>query len=83
MKHQALFSLKNYEKVFMNVVCCSRDWRLQGEEVKIKMGTHPCFSPFYEEEQFCICINGRRSPSIHRGLLLKIICQENFKHFNF
>ena len=25
MNYQVLFSLKNYEKVFMNVVCCSRD----------------------------------------------------------
>ena len=25
-----LFSLKNNEKVFMNVVCCSPDWRLKG-----------------------------------------------------
>ena len=29
MKHQVLFSLKNNEKIFMNVVCCSRDWRLR------------------------------------------------------
>ena len=26
MKYQVLFSLKNKEKVFINVVCCSRDW---------------------------------------------------------
>ena len=25
LKHQVLFSLKNNEKIFMNVVCCSRD----------------------------------------------------------
>ena len=30
MKHQVLFSLKNNVKVFMNVVCCSRDWRFKG-----------------------------------------------------
>ena len=30
MKYQVLFSLKNNEKVFMNVVCCSRDWRFKG-----------------------------------------------------
>ena len=30
MEHQALFSLKNNEKVFINVVCCSRDWRFKG-----------------------------------------------------
>ena len=30
MKHQVLFSLKNNEKVFINVVCCSRDWCLKG-----------------------------------------------------
>ena len=26
MNYQVLFALKNDEKVFMNVVCCSRDW---------------------------------------------------------
>ena len=26
LKHQVLFSLKNNDKIFMNVVCCSRDW---------------------------------------------------------
>ena len=31
LKHQVLFSLKNNEKIFMNVVCCSCDWRLKGE----------------------------------------------------
>ena len=30
MKHQVLFSLKNNEKIFMNVVCCSRDQRFKG-----------------------------------------------------
>ena len=25
LKHQVLFSLKNNEKIFMNVICCSRD----------------------------------------------------------
>ena len=30
MKHQVLFSLKNNEKIFVNVVCCSRDWRFKG-----------------------------------------------------
>ena len=30
MKHQVLFSPKNSEKIFMNVVCCSRDWRFMG-----------------------------------------------------
>ena len=29
MKHQVLFSLKNNEKIFMNVVCCSPDWRFK------------------------------------------------------
>ena len=31
MKDQVLFSLKNNEKVFINVVCCSRDWRMKGK----------------------------------------------------
>ena len=30
LKHQVLFSLKNNEKIFMNVVCCSLDWRFKG-----------------------------------------------------
>ena len=32
MKYQVLFSLKNKnnEKVFVNVVCCSRDWHYKG-----------------------------------------------------
>ena len=30
LKHQVLFSLKNNEQVFMNVVCCSPDWRFKG-----------------------------------------------------
>ena len=29
MKHQVLFSLKNNEKIVMNVVCCSHDWRFK------------------------------------------------------
>ena len=31
MKYQVLFSLKNNEEVFINVVCCSRDWRFKGK----------------------------------------------------
>ena len=34
MKYQVLFSLKNNEKVFMNVVCCSRDWHFKGFVIK-------------------------------------------------
>ena len=30
MKYQVLFSLKNNEIVFINGVCCSRDWRFKG-----------------------------------------------------
>ena len=30
MKYQALFSLKNNEKIFMYVVCCNRDWPFKG-----------------------------------------------------
>ena len=29
MKYQVLFSLKNNEEIFINVVCCSRDWRFK------------------------------------------------------
>ena len=30
LKYQVLFPLKNNEKILMNVVCCSRDWRFKG-----------------------------------------------------
>ena len=30
MKYQVLFSLKTNEKVFINVVCRSSDWRFKG-----------------------------------------------------
>ena len=30
MKYQVLFSLKNNEEIFMNVVCCSCDWHFKG-----------------------------------------------------
>ena len=30
LKHQVLFSLNNNEKICMNVVFCSRDWRFKG-----------------------------------------------------
>ena len=30
MKYQVLFSLKNNEEIFRNVVCCSCDWRSKG-----------------------------------------------------
>ena len=36
MKHQILFSLKNNEKIFMNAVCCSRDWHFKGYGMYIK-----------------------------------------------
>ena len=29
MKYQVLFFLKNNERIFMNVVCCSRDWHFK------------------------------------------------------
>ena len=30
LKYQVLFSLKNNEKIFMNVICCSRDCLFKG-----------------------------------------------------
>ena len=38
MKYQVLFSLKNNEKVFINVVCCSRDGGFKG----YGSGEEPC-----------------------------------------
>ena len=37
MKHQVFFSLKNNEKIFMNVVCCSRNWRFKGSLFKYSL----------------------------------------------
>ena len=34
MKYQVLFSLKNNEDIFMNVVCCSCDWHFKGQSIK-------------------------------------------------
>ena len=31
MKHQVFFPLKNNEKIFMNIICCSCDWRFKGK----------------------------------------------------
>ena len=31
MNYQVLFSLKNNEEIFMNVVYCSCDWRFMGK----------------------------------------------------
>ena len=30
LNHQVLFSLRNDENIFMNVVCCSLEWRFKG-----------------------------------------------------
>ena len=50
MQYQVLFSLKKKnEKVFMNVVCCSRDWRCKSKycdrtctiyHVKVSLGIY-------------------------------------------
>ena len=32
MKYQVLFSRKSNEKVFMNVVCCSRGWPFKAQD---------------------------------------------------
>ena len=36
LKHQVLLSLKNNEKIFMNAVCCSRDWLFKSIHTKRK-----------------------------------------------
>ena len=36
MKHQVLFSQKNNGKVFMNVICCSRDWCFKDLDLQAK-----------------------------------------------
>ena len=55
MKHQVLFSLKNNEKILMNVVCCSRDWRFKGQNLLIKMvfsSAATLFTPLYGRTLF-------------------------------
>ena len=42
MKHLVLFSLKYNEKIFMNVVCCSRDWRFKGYDHMAMMSIDHC-----------------------------------------
>ena len=37
MKYQVLVSLKNNEKVFINAVCCSRDWPFKGLDIKLSL----------------------------------------------
>ena len=32
MKYQVLFSLKNNETVFMNILCCSHEWHFKGNK---------------------------------------------------
>ena len=51
MKHQVLFSLKNNEKIFMNVLCCSRDWRLRANDNFPTKGHH-----FVKTESFDIVL---------------------------
>ena len=42
LKHRVLFSQKNNEKIFMNVICCSRDWRLGTVNLRyLKLKIHP------------------------------------------
>ena len=64
MKQQVLFSLINNEKVFMNVVCCSRDWLFKGygEEWKHFQGKQLNFHFAFRldggqlsEERVCSC----------------------------
>ena len=47
MKYQVLFSLKNNEKVLMNVICCSRDWGFEGLKQK-GMDSHEIWPPMHE-----------------------------------
>ena len=38
MKHQDLFFLENNKKkVFINVVCCSRDWRFKHQHINFDL----------------------------------------------
>ena len=40
MKYEVLFSLKNNEKVFMNVFCCRRDLRFKVNGGKVSVVGH-------------------------------------------
>ena len=37
MKYQVLFSLRNNEIVFIDVVCCSHDWHFKGMFLEVRM----------------------------------------------
>ena len=43
MNYQVLFSLKNNEKIFRTVICCSRDWRLKGQGKSITFEENQLF----------------------------------------
>ena len=40
MKYQVLFSLKDNEKVFINVVCCSLDWHFKVKHYSPERSRH-------------------------------------------
>ena len=58
MKYQVLFSLKNYEKVFVNVVCCSRDWRFKGLDSVFSFHTVKTLDPPFLVEQILFFKSG-------------------------
>ena len=52
MLYQVLFPLKNNEKVFINVVCCSRDWRFGLSVLKFENKNCSLFSLYYKGTEF-------------------------------
>ena len=52
MKYQVLFSLKNNEKVFMNVICCTHDWPFEGLVITVLLTIHSELMPKFNGLQF-------------------------------
>ena len=51
IKYQFLFSLKNNEEIFMNVVCCSCDWRFRvNDDGKNDNNNFDMFSDEHKDE---------------------------------
>ena len=87
MKYQVLFSLKNNEKVFMNVVCCSRDWRFKGKHQIIKSASNFWIINSSEQmyrKSYCTVSGARVGSSVGKMLTLKAPNKNcSRRHFNF
>ena len=75
MTYQVLFSLINDENVFMIIVCCSRDWRLQGKTTAL-VGVYG-FS-FLHKNQFSEMFE---ESTCHWFVFVKILFDLKYLHY--